>query len=151
MPLYHEGPNRTVDVAVCWRDADSLDHVLLVRRRDETWALPGGFVDAGETAMVAAQRELREETGLALTSGFFEIYQGRVYDPRERLDRWVETTLFLVRVHGDAPTPRPGDDARQARWWSTNGLSSLDRSLEGAFYADHRFLLRKVLRRRSGS
>lgn len=47
------------------------DRVLLIKRRDvEMWALPGGQIDAGETAMHCAIREAKEETGLTVTVGW---------------------------------------------------------------------------------
>lgn len=47
------------------------DRVLLIKRRDvEMWALPGGHIDAGETAMNCAIREAKEETGLTVGIGW---------------------------------------------------------------------------------
>ncbi len=61
-------PRVAADVAV-FAFLDGAMNVLLVRRRYEPyqsyWALPGGLLDAGETLEEAAERELREETGVA--------------------------------------------------------------------------------------
>ena len=59
-------PSVTVDVVIVTREA--VPRVLLIRRKKEpfagAWAIPGGFVDPGETLAAAAARELREETGV---------------------------------------------------------------------------------------
>jgi 8-oxo-dGTP diphosphatase len=62
-------PAVTVDIIVVTRE--KRPRVLLIRRKHEPfagcWALPGGFVDEGETVVQAARRELHEETGLKLS------------------------------------------------------------------------------------
>src|ERR1700754_3805735 len=66
-------------------------HVLLIRRRWEPyqgcWALPGGYVDHGETFAQAAERELAEETGLKGAGGLIRVglYDAPDRDPRGRV------------------------------------------------------------------
>jgi 8-oxo-dGTP diphosphatase len=106
--------------------------VLLVRRGVEPfkgrWALPGGFVRVGEDEARgedledAAHRELREETGLLQSDVFLEqLYTfGRSdRDPRGR----VISVAYYALVPGDLlPRVRAGDDAADARWYSTQKL-----------------------------
>lgn len=79
--------------------------VLLLRRADfRTWALPGGGVEAGESAAQAAIREVREETGLdvALTA-LVGLYA---------LPHWIGNThsaVFAARVCGGALRPHPSE------------------------------------------
>src|SRR5512141_1894479 len=97
------GPAPTVDVVIALPG----DRVVLVRRRNPPpgWALPGGFVDEGETLEAAAVREAREETGLevALTEQF-HAYS----DPRRDPRRHTITTVFIGRAAGQ---PQGADDA----------------------------------------
>jgi 8-oxo-dGTP diphosphatase len=91
-------------------------HVLLIQRLWEPyegcWALPGGLVDAGEEIVVAAHRELGEETGFkAARLHQFAAYSEPGRDPRGR----VVSFVFIARVNG-TPEPAAGDDAAAARW-----------------------------------
>jgi ADP-ribose pyrophosphatase YjhB (NUDIX family) len=70
-----------VSVCVVVRRSARSSEILLMRRSDNAhWGLPGGYVEPGESAMTAARREVREETG-------FEVEIGRlvgVYsDPKQ--------------------------------------------------------------------
>lgn len=134
--LKYLGANEAVDVAVF------CDRKLLVierRKNPGQWALPGGFVDPGEWAADAASRELREETGLHLPAHEFSLWlSDRVYDPRQDLDRWVHTSLFLAKfpVGGISPIVRAGDDALQARWATREEVGGF------TLYGDHARLIR---------
>jgi 8-oxo-dGTP diphosphatase len=85
--------------------------VVLVRRKYPPlgWALPGGFVDAGETLEAAAKREALEETGLDVRLvRQFHTYSDPARDPR----RHTISTVFLADADG---APRGSDDAAEAR------------------------------------
>lgn len=89
--LWHPGANYAADAVVVAEES-----VLLVQRRDTgLWALPGGFVDDGETSLEASRREVAEETGLELHSPGVKVYRGPVDDPRNSVDRWIESTAYL--------------------------------------------------------
>ena len=109
--MEHRQPALAVDCVVF----DPQGRLLLIRRRNppfqDRYALPGGFVDYGETAEQAAARELMEETGLAATSlSLVGVYSEPGRDPR----RHVVSIAYLVRVADFAP--RAGDDATQAEF-----------------------------------
>ena len=109
-------PRVAADVAV-FAFLDGAMNVLLVRRRYEPyesyWALPGGLLEPDETLEEAAERELREETGVTDTymeqlATFSEVDR----DPRGR----VISCCYLALVDGGRVRLRPGSDAREAAW-----------------------------------
>lgn len=128
----------TVDLVVLTvRDNDLL--VLAVRRDIAPyrgrWALPGGFVLEDEDLLDAAERELREETGVESVRAHLEqlaTYGAPRRDPRGR----VVTVAHLALVPGlDGATA--GSDAAEARWIPAREL--LSESARLAF--DHRRIL----------
>lgn len=133
--LWHDGPNYTADAVIV---NPGNQEVLLIQRKDTgQWALPGGFIDKDEIALVAARREVFEETGLKVEPGDKPmIYRGIVEDPRNSPTAWIETTayLFVVNVTSEAT---PGDDAREAKWIALNQLPEL--------YGSHQQILENAL------
>jgi 8-oxo-dGTP diphosphatase len=117
------GPALTVDVVALAGDPPR--SVLLIQRRNEpfagSWALPGGFVDAGERVVAAASRELAEETAVeADTLELLGVYDTPGRDPRGP----TVSVVYLLRTGGELDA-RGGDDARAARWFSLEALPAL--------------------------
>jgi 8-oxo-dGTP diphosphatase len=127
------GPFVTVDVII-----ESRGGVVLIKRSNPPfgWALPGGFLDYGETLEEAAFREAKEETGMNLTC----LRQMRSYSDPERDPRFQTiTTVFTAKALG---APRASSDAAEARVFSTVAW----RKLKMAF--DHKEILEEYLQQK---
>lgn len=94
--------------------------IVLIERKNPPhgWALPGGFVDYGESLENAARREAEEETSLAvkLTEQFY-TYSDPGRDPRHH----TISTVFIATASGE---PRGADDAKRAQGFGESNLPS---------------------------
>ena len=118
IPLYRN-PTPTVD-AVIYHPGRG---VVLVERRNPPsgWALPGGFVDYGETCEAAAVREVLEETGLTVElTGLLGVYSDPARDPRQHT---LSVTYTAVARDPDALVA--GDDAVRAAFHPLAALPEL--------------------------
>lgn len=110
-------PSLTADVIVFANGAGGLE-VLLIRRKNHPcigmWALPGGFVNPNESAMQAALRELKEETGV---SGLAVAELGLFSDPGRDPRTWVVSDVFFTLTDRAAVHAKAGDDAADAAWF----------------------------------
>lgn len=94
---------------------DGRGRTLLIRRRNPPFAgqfaLPGGFVDVGETVEDACRREVAEETGIAVRD---LVLVGVYSDPRRDPRAHTASVVFATTV--SRARPRAGDDAAAAAW-----------------------------------
>ncbi len=101
-----QGPFVTVDTII-----EVKGGIVLIKRKNPPfgWAIPGGFLDYGETLEVAAKREAQEETGLNVTGlKQFHTYSDPSRDPRFH----TVTAVFVCKARG---IPKAASDAAEAR------------------------------------
>ena len=139
MGLWNKGANQAVDIMLTRPGLGGVTEALFIlRKRDQLWALPGGFLDKDEIAIEAAARELKEETGLDLPV-VRKVFSGKVEDPRNEEDRWIETTLFHFHgTHEDFEEAKAGDDAEGSKWMP------IIPEVISKLYADHPLLVKMV-------
>lgn len=110
------GPFITVDAII-----ETEGGIVLIERSNPPfgWAIPGGFVDYGESLEDAAAREVEEETGLKVTNlKQFHTYSKPGRDPRFH----TITTVFTARAKGK---PKAASDAKDAKVFTIDGVSKL--------------------------
>lgn len=112
-------PKLTVD-GIINKDA----RILLIKRKNDPfkdkWALPGGFVEYGETTEKAVIREIFEETGLnTKIKSLLGVYSDPNRDPRGHT---VSVVYILEVLDG---TLKGGDDASEAKFFQENQLPEL--------------------------
>jgi ADP-ribose pyrophosphatase YjhB (NUDIX family) len=109
----YRNPFPTVDIII-----ELEGQIVLIQRKNPPsgWALPGGFVDYGESLENAARREAREETSLDVKLLFqLGAYSDPGRDPRQH----NISVVFVAAAEGD---PRPGDDAAEIGLFKQNTL-----------------------------
>jgi 8-oxo-dGTP diphosphatase len=105
----HKNPFPTVDIIIEIRGQDGKPGFILIKRKNPPygWALPGGFVDYGETLEEAAVREAKEETSLDIELvAQFHTYSDPGRDPRFH----TISTIFIATAEG---RPKAQDDAKE--------------------------------------
>lgn len=127
-------PLLTVDIIIHLRAQPDSGIVLTERLNPPFgWALPGGFVDVGETLEAAAMREAKEETCLNVE---LETLLGCYSDPSRDTRGHTVSAVYIASASG---TPRAADDAKNLRL-----VNPRDRAIPLAF--DHRLILKDYLR-----
>lgn len=128
----YRNPLPTVDIII-----EMEGGIVLIERKNEPhgWALPGGFVDYGETLEQAAVREAREETSLAVSNlRLLGCYSDPARDRRQH-------TISTVFVATGAGTPLAADDAASLKVFQP-------RSFPEPLCFDHRTILDDYLARK---
>lgn len=131
--------DRLIRPAVRGLVIDRDDCVLMVKLvfpEGAWWVLPGGGIDAGESALDALHRELREETGLEdVPVGpvvWNRIHHFRMTDTDGRVWDGQEESVYLVRTERFDPAPHftvdelHRENLHEHRWWSIADLLAYD-------------------------
>jgi ADP-ribose pyrophosphatase YjhB (NUDIX family) len=130
--MEYRNPIPTVDIIIEYKGG-----IVLIKRKNEPvgWAIPGGFVDYGETLESAAVREAKEETNLDVEL----IRQFHTYsDPKRDPRRHTISTVFIAKGYGEL---KPGDDALEAGVFT-------EANLPEPIVFDHKEILRDYFSRR---
>ena len=109
-------PLPTVDIIL----RNSQSQIALIQRRNPPhgWALPGGFVDTGESCENAAKREACEELSVSVKL----IHQLGTYSDPERDPRIHTISVVFVAEQDSSDTIQGADDALEAKWFLPDEL-----------------------------
>ncbi len=114
MPFTPKTPYLTTDGIIELYEGDTFKGIVLIERRNDPkgLALPGGFVDEGESVEDALRREMKEETNLDVQiSSLLGVYSEPKRDPRFH----TASVVFIVQAQGE---PKGGDDAKEAKLYA---------------------------------
>lgn len=122
-------------------------YILVIRRADGSWALPGGFVDPEKDQSVrdAAIREAIEETNILIDYPQFVMPIYPKNDKKRDHRGWIITFPFTYdcgdfNTAQDLPEVKAGDDAKFATWIS---LEDID---DYYWFADHKTIIKEFFR-----
>lgn len=115
----YRNPVPTVDIIIY----DKEQGIVLVERKNPPygWALPGGFVDYGESVEAAAIREAKEETSLDVT--LYKLLN--VYSDPKRDPRFHTLSITFIASAKNPEVVQGGDDAQTAKFFSLKHLPAL--------------------------
>ena len=131
----YKKPSLTVDIIIINENND----FILIKRKNEPfknhWAIPGGFVDYGETVENAAIREAKEETSIDVKiKKLLGVYSNPNRDPRGH------TVSIVYIANGDFNELSPSSDAKDGKIYSFEDISSLNLAF------DHEKILKDALK-----
>jgi len=125
----YRNPTPTVDIIIEMNEGE----IVLILRKNEPlgWAIPGGFVDYGESLEEAAVREAKEETSLDVTlKKQMHTYSKPDRDPRHH----TISTVYIARGEG---SPKAADDAADLGIFTEDTLPSPIMFDHGRILADY--------------
>jgi len=131
-----QSPFLTVDAII-----EIAGGIVVIKRSNPPfgWALPGGFVDYGESLEEAVVREAKEETGLDITGiKQFHTYSKPGRDPRFH----TVATVFIAQAKG---RPKAGDDAADL------AVVQLSEIKKRSFAFDHKKIIQDYIRKKAGA
>jgi ADP-ribose pyrophosphatase YjhB (NUDIX family) len=115
----YKNPSPTVDIIIEIETEDGRQGIVLIKRKypPPGWALPGGFVDYGESLEQAAVREAKEETSLDIQ---LQCQMHTYSDPKRDPRKHTISTVFIAHAKG---TPVAQDDAQEIKVLSKDELN----------------------------
>ncbi|PHR27393.1 MAG: NUDIX hydrolase [Desulfotalea sp.] len=130
----YRNPVPTVDIII-----EVKGKIVLIKRKNPPhgWAIPGGFVDYGESFETAAIREAKEETSIKVTN----LQQFKTYSDPERDDR--QHTASTVFIATGSQYPVAADDALEAELFAEDELPEL--------VFDHKEILSDYFKSKTGN
>jgi ADP-ribose pyrophosphatase YjhB (NUDIX family) len=111
--MTYRNPFPTIDIII-----EIEGQIILIKRKNPPygWAIPGGYIDYGESAEDAARREAKEETGLDIMNlKQFHTYSSPGRDPRHH----TISVVFVAQARGE---PKAHDDAADIRMFTKETL-----------------------------
>lgn len=145
----YRNPTPTVDVIINKNSRYPAEGklILLISRKNAPlgWALPGGFVDEGESFEHAAVREAKEEVSLDVwLDELFYVYSNPNRDPRQH----ISTTVYIGHTVGAHDTPVAADDAQIAQYFTESQVKTM--ISKGEIVFDHARILMDFLKYSEG-
>ena len=134
MKKKYRNPLVTVDIII-----ELEEKIVMIERANPPsgWALPGGFVDYGESLEISAIREAKEETSLSINlDEQFHTYSNPDRDPRHH----TITTVYIATGSG---IPKPADDAKNVGVYTQEELPA-------PIVFDHEKIISDYFRYKSG-
>lgn len=112
------------------RNNKGIIEILLIQDAKDRWTIPKGHIEPGETAKEAAEREIKEETGLSKLSVLNWLGKINFRYRRQQSLVLMSTQIYLVRAEGDS------DDHQKEKWMNDIAWFSANEALDKIEYED---------------